>query len=131
MNKDFLKYQYNKHGIHSNLNIERYFHNICKLSKSIIEILLRLNATGITVILATHNKELVNLIQKRVILIKKGQIISNFNNIHLIIEDPKNIINLIAEIIDFCPILVSNDYIDEIIPSYREKNNKNNNLKFI
>lgn len=45
--------------------------------KSIIEILLRLNTAGITIILATHNKDLVNMIQRRVILMKNGQIISD------------------------------------------------------
>ena len=46
-------------------------------AKEIIELLLKLNAVGITVILATHNKELVNMIQKRVVLLKKGQVISD------------------------------------------------------
>ncbi len=46
-------------------------------SKEIIEILLRLNTAGITVILATHDKTLVDMIQKRVITLKDGQIISD------------------------------------------------------
>ncbi|KKP40050.1 MAG: cell division ATP-binding protein FtsE, cell division transport system ATP-binding protein [Candidatus Peregrinibacteria bacterium GW2011_GWF2_33_10] len=46
-------------------------------SKSIIELLLMLNTVGITVILATHNKDLVNMIQRRVVVLKQGQIVSD------------------------------------------------------
>jgi cell division transport system ATP-binding protein len=41
----------------------------------ILELLLKINKNGTTVILATHAKELVNTIKKRVITIEKGQII--------------------------------------------------------
>ncbi len=41
----------------------------------ILQLLLKINKTGTTVILATHAKELVNSIKKRVITIEKGEII--------------------------------------------------------
>jgi cell division transport system ATP-binding protein len=46
-------------------------------TKEIIELLLRINAAGTLVILATHNKEVVNDLQRRVILIKGGKVMSD------------------------------------------------------
>lgn len=43
----------------------------------IIELLYRINQKGTTVILATHNKQVVDRIQKRVVLMKGGKIISD------------------------------------------------------
>ena len=40
----------------------------------ILQLLLKINKTGTTVILATHAKDLVNSIKKRVITIEKGEI---------------------------------------------------------
>lgn len=41
----------------------------------IIQLLMKINELGTTLILATHNKEMVNLIKKRVVTIKDGQIV--------------------------------------------------------
>lgn len=41
----------------------------------IIQLLLKINKSGTTVILATHAKDLVNSIKKRVVTIEKGQIV--------------------------------------------------------
>ncbi|HEV8601435.1 MAG TPA: cell division ATP-binding protein FtsE [Patescibacteria group bacterium] len=41
----------------------------------IIQLLLKINAKGTTVILATHAKDLVNSIKKRVVTIEKGEIV--------------------------------------------------------
>lgn len=41
----------------------------------ILQLLLKINKTGTTVILATHAKDLVNSIKKRVVTIEKGEII--------------------------------------------------------
>ncbi len=43
----------------------------------IINLLLRINKVGTTVILVTHNKEIVNRLNRRVITMENGQIISN------------------------------------------------------
>lgn len=43
----------------------------------IVELLYRINQKGTTVILATHNKHVVDRIQKRVVLMKAGRIISD------------------------------------------------------
>ncbi len=43
----------------------------------IIELLYRINARGTTVILATHNRQVVDRIQRRVILMKSGRVISD------------------------------------------------------
>lgn len=43
----------------------------------IIELLYRINQKGTTVILATHNRQVVDRIQKRVVLMKSGKIISD------------------------------------------------------
>ncbi len=41
----------------------------------IIQLLMKINKTGTTIILATHAKDLVNSIKKRVITIEKGEVI--------------------------------------------------------
>lgn len=46
-------------------------------AKEIIELLLRINSTGTLVILATHNKEIVNALRRRVILIRAGKVMSD------------------------------------------------------
>jgi len=46
-------------------------------SKDIIDLLLKINEFGTTVMLVTHNKDMVNRIKKRVVLIDGGQIISD------------------------------------------------------
>lgn len=46
-------------------------------ANEIIELLLRINKFGTTVILVTHNREVVNRLQKRVITIDNGMIISD------------------------------------------------------
>ena len=43
----------------------------------IIELLSRINQAGTVVILATHNKEIVNKLKKRVVLLKNGKLISD------------------------------------------------------
>jgi cell division transport system ATP-binding protein len=46
-------------------------------ANEIIELLLRINKFGTTVILVTHNKEIVNRLKKRVITIDCGEIVSD------------------------------------------------------
>ncbi len=46
-------------------------------AKEIIELLLRINEHNTTVILVTHNKEIVNSLKKRVITIAEGEVISD------------------------------------------------------
>ena len=48
-----------------------------KNSLEIMRLLEEINRRGTTVIVVTHNKEIVNLMQKRVITLKKGKIISD------------------------------------------------------
>jgi cell division transport system ATP-binding protein len=48
-----------------------------KNSWEIMRLLEDVNKKGTTVIVVTHNKEIVNMMQKRVITIKKGEIISD------------------------------------------------------
>lgn len=48
-----------------------------KNSLDIMRLLEEINQRGTTVIVVTHNKEIVNLMQKRVITLKKGRIISD------------------------------------------------------
>lgn len=47
---------------------------------ALASLLLKINKHGTTVILATHNKEIVNSIKKRVITLEHGQIISDKKN---------------------------------------------------
>jgi cell division transport system ATP-binding protein len=49
-------------------------------SKQVIDLLLKLNEEGTTVILATHDKKIVNRIKQRVIIIEKGKIKSDKQN---------------------------------------------------
>lgn len=44
-------------------------------TRDIIQLLLRINEMGTTVILATHNKDVINTLSKRVITLEKGTII--------------------------------------------------------
>ncbi len=46
-------------------------------ANEIIELLLRINKFGTTVILVTHNKEIVNRLNRRVVTMEQGQIISD------------------------------------------------------
>ncbi len=46
-------------------------------TKEIIELLVKINELGSTVLLVTHNREVVNLLKKRVITLEKGKIISD------------------------------------------------------
>lgn len=48
-----------------------------KNSLEIMRLLEDINKRGTTVIVVTHNKEIVNLMQKRVITLKKGRIVSD------------------------------------------------------
>jgi len=42
-----------------------------------MEILDKINSLGTTIIMATHNKEIVNSMKKRVIKLDKGKIVSD------------------------------------------------------
>ncbi len=46
-------------------------------TESLAKLLLKINKSGTTIILSTHNKELVNTIQKRVITLRDGKITSD------------------------------------------------------
>jgi len=46
-------------------------------TREIIELLLEINRLGITVLLVTHNREIVNLAKKRVITVDQGMIIGD------------------------------------------------------
>lgn len=48
-----------------------------KSSTEVMDILEKINSLGTTVIMATHNRELVNSMKKRVIRLEKGKIISD------------------------------------------------------
>lgn len=48
-----------------------------KTAKEIIELLLKINAEGTTVILTTHNKDLVDLIKRRVVTLENGKVVSD------------------------------------------------------
>jgi cell division transport system ATP-binding protein len=43
----------------------------------IIQLLLKINTFGTTILLATHNREIVNKINKRVIVMEKGKLVSD------------------------------------------------------
>jgi cell division transport system ATP-binding protein len=51
-----------------------------KTSKEIVDLLLKINSQGTIVILATHDKEIVNSLRKRVITIENGKITSDVIN---------------------------------------------------
>lgn len=44
-------------------------------TKEMVKLLLKINQLGTAIILATHNKDVVNTIQKRVIVLEKGKIV--------------------------------------------------------
>ncbi|HUT22240.1 MAG TPA: cell division ATP-binding protein FtsE [Candidatus Bipolaricaulota bacterium] len=46
-------------------------------SKEIIDLLVKINELGTTVLLVTHNREIVNLLKQRVITLDKGRIVSD------------------------------------------------------
>ena len=46
-------------------------------TKDIIDLLLKINEFGTTVLLVTHNKDVVNRLKKRVVLLDQGKIISD------------------------------------------------------
>lgn len=48
-----------------------------KNSLEIMQLLEEINRRGTTVVVVTHNKEIVNLMQKRVIALKKGRVVSD------------------------------------------------------
>lgn len=48
-----------------------------KTGREIIELFLKINKTGVTVILMTHNKDLVDLIKRRVIKLDEGKIVGD------------------------------------------------------
>src|SRR5205807_2794453 len=41
----------------------------------IMQLLLRINAGGATVVMATHNREIVDLMRRRVVAIERGQVV--------------------------------------------------------
>jgi cell division transport system ATP-binding protein len=43
----------------------------------IVQLLLKINQYGTTIVLATHNREIVNLVNKRVITIDKGKVVKD------------------------------------------------------
>lgn len=49
-------------------------------AKNIIDLLHKINEEGATVILATHDKSIVNAIKKRVIKLEEGRVVSDKNN---------------------------------------------------
>jgi len=46
-------------------------------TREVIDILLKINQLGTTVLLVTHNKEIVNLLKKRVITLDNGEVVSD------------------------------------------------------
>ena len=48
-----------------------------KISKEIMQMLLDINHSGTTVVVVTHDKELVNSMKKRVILLDKGRVVKD------------------------------------------------------
>ena len=46
-------------------------------SREIVELLLKINQQGTLVLLATHNREIVNRLEKRVVVLRKGKIVSD------------------------------------------------------
>ncbi len=49
-------------------------------TRDIIKILLKINEAGSTVILSTHDKEVVNALKKRVITLKDGAVVRDEEN---------------------------------------------------
>lgn len=58
-----------------------------KNSWEIMNLLDDINKKGTTVVVVTHNKEIVNFMQKRVITLKKGKIVSDVEKGGYIDED--------------------------------------------
>ena len=48
-----------------------------KTGQEIIKLLMKINEDGTTIILTTHNKDLVNLINKRVVVLEAGKVVSD------------------------------------------------------
>lgn len=48
-----------------------------KTAQEIIKLLMKINQDGTTVILTTHNRDLVNLINKRVVVLEEGRVTSD------------------------------------------------------
>ncbi len=46
-------------------------------TRDIMELLMKINAFGTTVVLVTHNREVVNALRRRVITLKEGRIVSD------------------------------------------------------
>ena len=46
-------------------------------ARDIIELLLKINKLGTTVMLVTHDRDVVNMLKKRVVLLEKGEIVSD------------------------------------------------------
>ena len=43
----------------------------------VIEILKRINELGVTVVLVTHNREIVNMLRRRVVTLDQGMIVND------------------------------------------------------
>ena len=48
-----------------------------KVDEAVMKLLEEINEAGTTVVVVTHNREIVNAMQKRVIAMKKGVIVSD------------------------------------------------------
>ena len=46
-------------------------------TKEIIDLLVKINELGTTVLLVTHNREVVNILRKRVITLDNGKVVSD------------------------------------------------------
>ena len=56
-------------------------------ASEIMQIFMRINAAGVTVVMATHNREIVDMARRRVVAIERGQIIRDephgtYNEVH-------------------------------------------------
>jgi cell division transport system ATP-binding protein len=49
-------------------------------TQDIMDLLVKINAFGTTVVLVTHNREVVNALRRRVITLKEGRVISDHQN---------------------------------------------------
>ena len=58
-----------------------------KNSWDIMNLLDEINARGTTVVVVTHNKEIVNVMKKRVITLKKGVVVSDVQKGGYVDED--------------------------------------------
>jgi cell division transport system ATP-binding protein len=48
-----------------------------KTAKEIVDLLVKINSEGTTVILTTHNKDLVNKLKRRVVTLEEGKVVSD------------------------------------------------------